>query len=173
MSIQDLGRLGEFVAAIATLVTLVYLALQIKHNTRALDEASIRASLNDASRFRDKLIENADVARLDREGLLNPESLDATERLRFRMLLDELFSSWAYQYETAFGAELHTPFIRATLASPGGKGYWKRARSQFLSDFADHVDSLAQPLSENSEPHTFSKREYDAAAQQTAEPDAD
>ena len=33
MSLQELGNLGEVIAAIATLATLIYLALQIKQNT--------------------------------------------------------------------------------------------------------------------------------------------
>ena len=33
MTFQDLGSIGEFVAAIATLVTLAYLAVQIRQNT--------------------------------------------------------------------------------------------------------------------------------------------
>ena len=33
MTLQDLGSIGEFIAAIATLVTLIYLAVQIRQNT--------------------------------------------------------------------------------------------------------------------------------------------
>ena len=36
MSFEDLGNLGELVAAIATVATLGYLALQLKQNTKAL-----------------------------------------------------------------------------------------------------------------------------------------
>ncbi len=36
MTIQDLGSLGEFIAAIATIATLAYLAIQIRQNTRVL-----------------------------------------------------------------------------------------------------------------------------------------
>ena len=36
MTLQDLGSIGEFVAAIATIATLAYLALQIRQNTRTL-----------------------------------------------------------------------------------------------------------------------------------------
>ena len=39
MSIQDLGALGELVAAIATVVTLAYLALQIRQNTKSPNES--------------------------------------------------------------------------------------------------------------------------------------
>jgi hypothetical protein len=36
MTIQDLGSIGELVAAIATVATLVYLALQIRQNTESV-----------------------------------------------------------------------------------------------------------------------------------------
>ena len=34
MTIQDLGSLGELIAAVATIATLVYLAMQIRQNTK-------------------------------------------------------------------------------------------------------------------------------------------
>ncbi len=39
MSIMELGALGEFVGAIAVVATLVYLAIQIRQNTRAMEES--------------------------------------------------------------------------------------------------------------------------------------
>ncbi len=35
MTIQDLGSIGEFVAAIATIATLAFLAIQIRHSNQA------------------------------------------------------------------------------------------------------------------------------------------
>ncbi len=40
MTIQDLGSLGELIAAVATVATLVYLALQIRQNTHTLRHAA-------------------------------------------------------------------------------------------------------------------------------------
>lgn len=40
MTFQDLGSLGELVGGIAVVVTVVYLAIQIRHNTRGLDQNS-------------------------------------------------------------------------------------------------------------------------------------
>ena len=45
MSIQDLGALGQLVAAIATVATLLYLAIQIRQNNRNLQESN-SASIN-------------------------------------------------------------------------------------------------------------------------------
>ena len=39
MSIMELGALGEFVGAFAVVATLVYLALQIRQNTKSMDES--------------------------------------------------------------------------------------------------------------------------------------
>jgi hypothetical protein len=33
MSLEDLGNIGEFVAAAAVIVSLIYLAMQIRQNT--------------------------------------------------------------------------------------------------------------------------------------------
>ena len=38
MTIFELGALGEFVGSIAVVVTLIYLAMQIRQNTRSMDE---------------------------------------------------------------------------------------------------------------------------------------
>jgi hypothetical protein len=39
MTLMELGALGEFVGAIAVVVTLVYLAIQIRQNTQAMEES--------------------------------------------------------------------------------------------------------------------------------------
>jgi len=39
MTVFELGAIGEFIGAIAVLVTLIYLAMQIKQNTLSVDEA--------------------------------------------------------------------------------------------------------------------------------------
>lgn len=39
MTIIELGAIGEFVGAIGVIATLIYLAMQIRQNTRAMDES--------------------------------------------------------------------------------------------------------------------------------------
>ena len=47
MTLSDLGNIGEFVGALAVLVTLAYLALQIRQSS-ATTRAQIRQSLADS-----------------------------------------------------------------------------------------------------------------------------
>ena len=61
MSIQELGALGEFIGSIAVLVTLVYLAIQIRQNTRTIEESQ-RMSRVEAMVTRNTNMENALIA---------------------------------------------------------------------------------------------------------------
>ena len=44
MPIQEVGSIGELIAAIATIITLVYLAFQIHQNTRAVKASMLEAT---------------------------------------------------------------------------------------------------------------------------------
>ena len=150
MTIQDLGSLGELIAAVATIAKLVYLALQIRQNTRALRHAAQRAIHEDANSWRDKLIQDPEIAELYRKGLLDPGALDPIERLRFRMLMDSLFVTWLYIFQTGQLSGYDTDsYIRGILARPGGKQHWARHKAMFDAEFVQYVDNLARTDGEN------------------------
>ena len=81
MSIQDLGSLGEFFGSIAVVITLIYLAVQVRQNTGAL-QATARESASQGSQ---RLI----LARIEDVGLASAfvkaqsgGELDAVETYR-------------------------------------------------------------------------------------------
>jgi hypothetical protein len=43
MSLEDLGNIGEFVAAVGVIISLIYLAIQIRQNAEALRSAMQQA----------------------------------------------------------------------------------------------------------------------------------
>jgi len=145
VTIQELGSLGELIAAVATVATLAYLALQIRQNTRALWHATQRAILEDANNWRAKLIEDPEIAALYRKGILDPNGLDPNEKLRFRMLMDSLFGGWLYIFQAGplSGYDID-PYIRDTIALPGGKQHWADHKAQFDGEFVQYIDGLAR-----------------------------
>ena len=44
MTLEDLGNIGEFVGAVAVVVSLLYLAVQIRQNSRLLRSAASQAA---------------------------------------------------------------------------------------------------------------------------------
>jgi len=148
VSIQDLGSIGELLAAIATLATLIYLARQIRQSTDVLEQAARRAVVEDASHWRQNLIQHADVAELYRRGTHDPESLDPVERLRFTILLDNLFDHWFFQWDSGRGfADVSRHDIAAAMQMPGIAAYWQRRQARFLTPFREYVDSVSASAS--------------------------
>jgi hypothetical protein len=45
MSLEDLGNIGEFVAAAAVIVSLIYLAVQIRQNTKSLRASTFQGAI--------------------------------------------------------------------------------------------------------------------------------
>lgn len=141
VTIQDLGSLGELIAAVATVITLAYLALQIRQNTQAMRNAATRAIIEDSNGWRANVLQNSEVAELYQKGMLDPDSMDRAERFRFRMLIDSLFDSWQYVFQYAPDAlQNQRRYVEGTLARPGGAQYWARERDRFEPEFVAWID---------------------------------
>ncbi len=156
MTLQDLGNLGEFVGAIAVVITLGYLALQIRHNTRQVLQntrshrrESTRAFIEDANTWRSYLIQSPEIADLYRRGLRSPDELQPGEWLRFRLLLQGLFDHWRFAFLTSKDAEFPhqwASYLEKTLVEPGGSRYWEGERANYpqQDDFAGFVDQTLE-----------------------------
>ena len=52
MTIQELGSLGELIAAIATVITLAYLALQIRQSAKVTGQSAVHSSIESGTQPR-------------------------------------------------------------------------------------------------------------------------
>jgi hypothetical protein len=64
VSLQDLGSIGEFVAAIATVETLAYVAVQVRQNTRALRSSTFQGIAEDMSRTAETIATHLELSAL-------------------------------------------------------------------------------------------------------------
>ena len=92
MTIQDLGSLGELIAAVATVATLVYLAVQIRQNTRSVRAAAFHATSSLIAQFMSMVNGDQELSRIFRLGLADSDSLDPDAHDRFMGTLIQLFS---------------------------------------------------------------------------------
>ena len=83
MNIQDLGSIGELVAALATLLTLGYLAIQLKQNTRALRSQTFQQSSMDMSLTANAISSDGELARIVVKASDSLDDLSPEERIRF------------------------------------------------------------------------------------------
>ena len=96
MSIQDLGALGELAAAIATIATLLYLAIQIRQNNRNLQE-STSASINQGfASINSRLSSDEQFAEIFIRGREDLEALNPVELERFRAFVQDILNMAVY-----------------------------------------------------------------------------
>jgi hypothetical protein len=119
MTLQDWGSIGEVVGAVAVVVTLIYLAKQIKQNTHAMEEGR-RLALAQTYQMRADALQqmlvtaaNSEIGtiifKLTEDGYPEDvtalERISAEERVRFRMWQIAQHTHWDnlhFQYQQGF-----------------------------------------------------------------------
>ena len=168
MSLEDLGNIAELVAAIAVLVSLIYLALQIRQNTEQIKQSilSVRASafdtsLSSSAGFIVNIAQDPDLADIYRRGLIG-ESLNETEWIRFRFVISNLFGHYEhlyYQHRAGLAEPEYWESRAANMewyfAQPGWRAYWDEAGRLFGQGFREYVamQLAGLPADEDNESH--------------------
>jgi hypothetical protein len=149
MSLEDLGNVGEFVAAVGVIISLIYLAVQIRQNTSSVRASTFHESANRAADFTKAIGEQKELARILRTGLGGLEQLeDDDDRLRFVMLLHTLFRQYEdifFQYRAGnLSSESWDAWrysIRSNLSNPGVTPFWNLRRPFFTESFRKFVET--------------------------------
>ena len=147
LTIQDLGSIGEFIAAIATLATLAYLAIQVRQNTRALRASTFQEISTAMSLTSEAIATHPDLVSLvfkGAEGLANltPEELHRYN-LTLLMIFRRLESVYVQRTLGSITAELTGGFERSgisSIASGGGAEWWETAKPAFAASFVAYID---------------------------------
>src|SRR5262249_49942962 len=83
MTIQDLGNIGQLVAALATVATLVYLAIQIRSTTKPVRSAAAQSVHEAFATWYRMIAADASLAKVAAGGLRDYSSLSEVDRSRF------------------------------------------------------------------------------------------
>ena len=83
MSLGDLANLGQIIGAIAVVVSLVYVALQIRQNTNAVRAATSQSVHEHFANWYNSLACDASLSKIVIDGLRNYGSLSENDKVRF------------------------------------------------------------------------------------------
>ncbi len=136
MNWEAVGALAELAGAAGVVVTLVYLSVQLRQNTRAIkgSEVAYRSNLEMAtnSRFFDlrrDVYANPELASLWARGLFDPDTLANGAWQRFF----SFFASWIYAMGEQYRIqgellvdrqEIYSPVFQALFRYPGARKAW-------------------------------------------------
>ncbi len=153
MTIQDLGSIGELLAAIATIATLGYLAVQIRQNTRAVRASSHHAVTDSFNHINMTLGSDPALARIFRLGNQGLDQLTDDEQVVFSFLhlsVFRVFETLYYQREVGTAEEqLFQSEIRSldsVASNPGVRTWWSSNPYAFSPEFRRFVETRMQAV---------------------------
>ena len=147
MTLNELGSLGEFISGLAVVVTLVYLALQIRHNTRAVRSSMHQDMIESTLRIAESVSDNENLGRIVLKAGEDYDNLTREEYIRFEAYAERVFSNFEsvfYSYRNSMIEqdlwESWEASYLSDLSRDAIRRYWHDERPQHLRDFMDFVD---------------------------------
>ena len=149
MNWEAIGAIGEAIGALGVIMSLLYLAMQIRQSVASSRATAYQNFVESWSRITDRLQEPS-TSDLYLRGLSSFEGLDAKERLR----VAALFSSMVSRLGVALGlcrrrlmdeAELAGFFsvITDTFKAPGIREWWRAEHGHYAKEVQDWIDVKA------------------------------
>lgn len=137
----------EITGAIAVVVSVLYLGLQIRDNTKVLRSQAHYNALSLAQRPMEMMIENESLASVVNRGYASPLALSADEWARFGNYAFIGFNAWEYLYyqnrdraipkELWVGADAY--FKELVETKPGLTRFWSEFHTSFDEPFRSYV----------------------------------
>jgi hypothetical protein len=142
MTIEQMGSIGEVIGGIAVLVTLIYLAIQMRQNTQMM-RAAAHHSVNELGvHINLALGTDPEASRVLQLGSENYKELDPHQRLMFHLMMRANFSGAEDFYIQAREGLLDIGMWESRklsmtryLLQPGVQIWWGRNRDLFSPDF--------------------------------------
>jgi hypothetical protein len=148
MNWEALGAIAETIAGIAVLITLIYLAIQVRQNT-AMSRETILRNQTDRNMDNSKFIAGTPgLMDIYIRAMDDPDQVTREERWRFGSYMYGMFLDFqeAYHFnKSRRQKDYWWPMIRKNisfyLSRPGGKAWWASQGSNMLdSEFVAFVD---------------------------------
>lgn len=151
MSLEQLSSIAQVVGSLGVIVSLIFVGLQIRHNTGALQRNEHNSTMTQWTVIRMAIAQHRDIAELMSAGLHGERELDAADQLRLEQMLQEYgwasFHIWDRTqrgvfppgtFEATAGA-----LLSVVLKTVRGASWWRSAKQVgFPPGFVTDVDAV-------------------------------
>jgi hypothetical protein len=151
MSLAEWSNLAQVVGTLAVILTLIFVGLQIRQNTNALQRNEHNSTMEQWTVIRMAIAKHRDIAELMTAGLYGEKVLDAADQFRLEHMLQEYawasFHIWERTQRGVFPPgtfELTAgALLRVVLATARGRTWWQDAKHVgFVPAFVADVDAV-------------------------------
>lgn len=149
MNWEAIGAVGETLGAVAVVISLIYVAIQIRQNTHETRMHRTQSLVSANSDVNFQMANNKQLADIFQAGVLDFQQLPGSEQMRFGALTFSAFNRYSFAYHQFLNGQLEEIFwdviereLLVFLNLPGAHAWWEKDKSRFLPEFVDHMDAL-------------------------------
>ena len=147
MELQTLANVGEFLGGLGVIVSLIYLAVQIRGNTSSQQSETYARSLERMAYMQEFMAKDHALTKMFNEGLIDPTQLTLTQKIQFAWVLTEMFGNLEFMFfqseQRNIPAELWDRWVETLkwwLTFPGVVAWWKGKPTPFTPAFMSCVE---------------------------------
>lgn len=148
MNWEAIGAIGEIVGAITVVVTVGYLALQIRQNTAALRSTATQGASEQAADIYHTLSTDAELAMIFVRGSEAPDDLSDSEMARYFAFFQYAFFNYQNWYvqtrDRVIDGSLLSSWGRVLAGiypSPGFRRFWEQRSYIFSPEFREFMET--------------------------------
>jgi hypothetical protein len=154
LTLSDLGDLGDFLGGLGVIVTLAYLAIQIRRNTEEVRSASLDSVAASHLEFQRSVWGDPLLNKVWFDGM-SGKALPEEGGRRFLFMVISCARHWERAYHKARGGTLDSTSwsgihqeLAGVFSRPGTQEYWKRIQYMFPPDFVDFADKAIREIAD-------------------------
>jgi hypothetical protein len=149
MLLQQLAWLGAAMSGVGVMFSLIYFAIEARHNTRAVRASAFQQVINSFAGMSFELARDKNLIDLLVRGWRDFAALDEVERTQFTYMM----ISYLRRAESVFfQTEIHTLHsehwsgirnsLQAIMTPPGARDCWSGMKDRMNPEFRNFIDKL-------------------------------
>jgi hypothetical protein len=149
LNLQDFESIAEIAGAVAIVVSLIYVGIQVRDSTLAVRSATATDASTAMSEHYLGIGTNAQATQVFLDGITDPDSLSREETAQFIYMIHGLFLKYQAAYyaseQGTLDIEMRESLVIPILGiskQPGFLKFWSQRRDMFKASFRTFVDDL-------------------------------
>ena len=164
MNWDAIGAIGENIGAFAVVASVIYLAVQIRKQTKEAKLAATRELATNFQNTLDLIIQDKELCSIWGKATRDYVGLPDNERLRIAFLMQRLTRVWEAQFlhethenvDSTYFNSVNRGYVEA-LTFPGYQQWWELSKDLFENPFRDYIDKNIIEAKKKGYTSSFSK----------------
>ena len=150
MNWDAIGAISEILAAIAVVVTLIYLAKQIRQNSQAVEISALRDTTEQWNRWSEVLATSPELADIVTRGNKSYRNLPEVEALQsgayIQMFFDcvESARELALEHQVQKDVDVLETIVARRIIHPGFAERWSENHFDYSADLTAWIDNIGE-----------------------------